>query len=219
VQTQVRVEDWTREAVVFDFSARCAGELVVRVERALCFLIETGVLEDPAQTRAQYQALQRTDRAEQAPASPPAARWYAPAAGPPGAWCGYDAVESLVPGESVIARKSVVMADPVFATHFPRFPVVPGVLLMQSALDLGRELLVASAPAGARWREKAMSGVKFHRYVRPGDQVEFTMRLLDLREGEAELTGAARVAGKDVFSLRRARYERGRAEAPVKAEG
>jgi 3-hydroxyacyl-[acyl-carrier-protein] dehydratase len=219
IETHVRVEDWTKEAVVFGFSAQCGGEVVVRVERALCFLIEAGVLEDPAQTRAQYQALQRADRPEEARAPRPAGRRQWPARSQAASWFGYDVVEQIVPEERATAYKSVVMADPVFATHFPRFPVVPGVLLMQSVVELGRELLTASVPTGGRWREAAMSGVKFQHYVRPGDEVEFTVRLLDLAEGRAELTGGARVAGKDVFNLRRVRYERGSTDAFSKADG
>jgi 3-hydroxyacyl-[acyl-carrier-protein] dehydratase len=204
VETDVRVRDWTKEAVVFDFLAHLAGEPVVRVEHALCFLIDAETLEDTAQTRAQYRALDRTEEPaeEAAPALPMSA------ALPASAWYAYDAIAQITPGEQAVAHKSLVMTDPVFATHFPRFPVVPGVLLMQSVLELGRALLAESAPAGERWRECSMSGVRFPRYVRPGDRVAFTARLLTLSAGEAELTGAARVGGRDVFSLRRLRFQR-----------
>lgn len=207
VETRVRVTDWSEKAVIFNWVAHVAGEPVVSIEHALCFLIDAEMLEDTAQTRAQYRALERAEAPQgRAPIRPAGVLSR-------GAWHPYDAIVGLSPREQAVAHKSVVMADPVFATHFPRFPVMPGVLLMQSVLELGRELLAAGAPAGGRWRETGMSGVRFQRYVRPGDEVEFSVRVVELTEGQAELTGGARVGGTDVFSLRRVTFARGPAEA------
>ncbi len=193
------VDSWSDEAVVFNVEASLHGESVVRIEGALCFLIDADRLEDPQQTEAHYRGLCSGEKPTgDAPTRPVVPR---PVEAPQ--WVPYDAVAEVIPGSEATAVKSVVMADPVFATHFPRLAVMPGVLLMQSVVEVARELLGASCNHSTHWYLRTMQGARFRKYVRPGDELVLRARVRDLGQDEASLTGSAEVNGAGVAAIRR----------------
>ncbi|MEV0355350.1 hypothetical protein AB0H71_04715 [Nocardia sp. NPDC050697] len=82
----------------------------------------------------------------------------------------FDAVEIVRPGECGTALLNVTGTLPVFAAHFPRYPTLPGMLLLESGIALVRA--VADEPL-LRLRETR--GLRFRRFVVPGDQVLLTV--------------------------------------------
>ncbi|WP_165961053.1 hypothetical protein [Actinocrispum wychmicini] len=54
----------------------------------------------------------------------------------------------------------------VFATHFPRFPVQPGVLLLDDMVE------VARLAVGVDWMLTGADKVRYRRFARPGDEVD-----------------------------------------------
>ena len=209
LELRSQAEEWSDEAVIFkseavilkrlDPATSVVGDPVIQVEGALCLLIDASKLEDPIQTRDHYQFLQPgadapADGPGAAPQPAPAIPDHTISSGYPS----YDVIQQCVPGELATARKSVAMTDPIFATHFPRFPVMPGVLMMQGIVDLSRALL----GHGQSWQPKVFQNVRFRRYVRPGDEVAFTVRLLALSGDEARLSGRAAVDSEDAVVIR-----------------
>lgn len=192
------VDSWSEEAVVFDVEASCGGRSVVRIEGALCFLIASEQLEDPRQTEAHYRDLFRAGASE---LDPPAGGL---AAGPmhEPRWAAYDTFAEVARGVEAVASKSVAEGDPVFATHFPRFAVVPGVLLLHSIVEVARGLLAASSEAGSMRLLRRIQGARFRKYVRPGDELALRARVRDLGREDAVLTGAAEVGGAGVVAVR-----------------
>ena len=193
------VDSWSEEAVVFNVEASHNGESVVRIEGAMCFLIAAEQLEDPAQAKAHFEALLAAEEAGEGVSGltsvmPPSRSSQ---------WVPYDAVGEIVPGAAGTAVKSVAMADPVFSTHFPRLAVMPGVLLMQSISQLALEVLQASSDPGTGWQMKEIHGARFQKYVRPGDELVLRVRVRDLGEDEAVLTGVGEVGGAAAAALRR----------------
>jgi 3-hydroxyacyl-[acyl-carrier-protein] dehydratase len=87
-------------------------------------------------------------------------------------------------------------ADPVFAGHYPGFPILPGLFLVEY---VHRAVLAGSA--GRPLRATALERVRFRRPVRPGDLVQLVLSRSD--EG-ADLVFAAEatVAGEQVATLR-----------------
>jgi 3-hydroxyacyl-[acyl-carrier-protein] dehydratase len=80
-----------------------------------------------------------------------------------------DRIVSLVPGESVVAARAIRPDDDYFRDHFPGFPVVPGVLLVEMMAQTAGKCLDAER----RHRGKAMLAkilsASFRSWVRPGD--------------------------------------------------
>lgn len=193
----VEVEDWSDDAVSVNGVVSCRGEPVLRVEGGLCFFIAAAELEDPDLTRQHYQSIHR-EAAELPDPPPPARPTGAAPVGSPGGyrWVPYDVLETLVPGETAIARKSIVMTDPVFANHFPRAPVLPGVFLLQSMVDVSVALLSASSRPAVSWRLAGIESARFRRRVSPGDLLVIEARLKELGEEGASLACECRLWGE-----------------------
>lgn len=203
------VDDWSEEAVMFNCTASCCGETVVQVDGALCLLVDAATLEDPEQTRRHHQMLcldgaqQEGHDAAAAPGSPAAAGLP-----PASEWSPYDVVEEWAPGKGAAARKSIAMTDPVFETHFPQFPIVPGVLLIQSIVELGRALLAVGGRGDVPWRVDTIQSIRYRRYVRPGDLLRLRVQVAEQAEGEARLSGRAEVLGEPAVTMRRIVFRR-----------
>ena len=55
-----------------------------------------------------------------------------------------DRVTELVPGERVVALKSVTANEPFFQGHFPEYPVMPGVLILEALAQAGAVMMLYS---------------------------------------------------------------------------
>ena len=112
---------------------------------------------------------------------------------------GLDTVVSLRPGVAAVATRNVPATSAIFATHFPRFPVVPGVLIID---DLARLAALVLAGDGGlnRWRLAGVTRVRFRHFVRPGDVAELRV---EVRSGGDEpiLRGDVRVGGSPVTTV------------------
>jgi 3-hydroxyacyl-[acyl-carrier-protein] dehydratase len=96
---------------------------------------------------------------------------------------GIQKILSFVAGESIAASGVIPPDEEFFSDHFPGFPVLPGVLglemLRQTAEAYVRESGIEDP---LRSRIKKITGVKFARYLKPGDVWE-SMLQLESREG------------------------------------
>ncbi len=97
----------------------------------------------------------------------------------------------------IVCRKSFRDDEFFFQGHYPGFPLVPGVILCESAMQAGAILLAAfvaegkGVPVATR-----LNDVKFKKMVRPGDTIEMDVTL-DERVGDAFfLTAKVTVGGK-----------------------
>lgn len=71
-----------------------------------------------------------------------------------------------------------------FAGHYPGFPIVPGVLLCEAAMQAGAVLLSAHAEIDGKIPVATRIGdVRFKRMVRPGDTVEIEVELVERMAG------------------------------------
>lgn len=110
-----------------------------------------------------------------------------------------DRVVSLDPGEKITALKNVTFNEPFFQGHFPRKPIMPGVLLVEAMAQAGGMLAFESRPAEQRGGPvyfMGMDKVRFRKPVVPGDQLILEARLLKLRSKAAKLSGNAFVDEK-----------------------
>ena len=116
-------------------------------------------------------------------------------------WTTIDRVVSVEPGASATAIRNVPNTLAIFDSHFPRFPVLPGVLILGSLGALAGLLLAEET--GRPWRLAAAERVGFRHFVQPGDQMELTVQLKDRSEAEATLSGEVKVDGKIVTRARK----------------
>jgi 3-hydroxyacyl-[acyl-carrier-protein] dehydratase len=90
----------------------------------------------------------------------------------------------------------------LFQDHFPGFPVVPGVVLMESLAQIAGKLIGYSVRQHrGDWPFPILSmmqGVKFRKFVRPGEVVRLEARVVSLREESAVMDVRAWVDGRTV---------------------
>ncbi|HYE02834.1 MAG TPA: hypothetical protein VD963_06330 [Phycisphaerales bacterium] len=93
--------------------------------------------------------------------------------------------------ERIVTLKHVSLAEEYLQDHFPGFPVLPGVLMVEAMVQAARALL--DDRGGARLVLGQVRALKYGRFVRPGD----TLRV------EVVLGGTGTGAGQDSsFELR-----------------
>ena len=109
-----------------------------------------------------------------------------------------DRIVEMTPRERVVAIKNVTINEPHFQGHFPEFPIMPGVLVIEAMAQAGGLLLLTELPD---YRDKLLlfTGVeraKFRKPVVPGDQLRIEVRVLAFRRTAARLNGEAYVGDK-----------------------
>ena len=119
-----------------------------------------------------------------------------------GVWTTLDRVVRVGDGEAEAIR-NVPNTLAILDSHFPRFPVMPGVLILGSLGTLCSELL--EQETGRRWRLAGADRVGFRHFVQPGDQMVLTVKLKDVGKTEATLSGEVAVDGKVVTRARKLR--------------
>ena len=118
-------------------------------------------------------------------------------------WTTIDRVLSVDSGKEATAIRNVPNTLAIFDSHFPRFPVLPGVLMLGSLGALAAHLL--EQETGRKWRLAGAGNVGFRHFVQPGDQMVLTVKLKNLEDGEATLSGEAAVDGNVVTRARKLR--------------
>lgn len=110
-----------------------------------------------------------------------------------------DRVVELVPGESIVAVRVFGPDEPFFEGHFPGFPVVPGVIIVEALAQAGGILIHRTDPEALKNGSPALvalDSVKFRSPVRPGDEVTLEVAILRTRPRLWKLRGRARVGDK-----------------------
>ncbi|MDY0275444.1 MAG: 3-hydroxyacyl-ACP dehydratase FabZ [Desulfomicrobium sp.] len=86
-----------------------------------------------------------------------------------------DRVLSFEPMKAIHALKNVTLNEPFFQGHFPSYPVMPGVLILEALAQAGGILVIKSLPPEDTTDKiflfTGMEKVRFRRPVFPGDQL------------------------------------------------
>ena len=110
-----------------------------------------------------------------------------------------DEIQDYEAGEFAVAKKCVTINEPFFQGHFPSYPVMPGVLILEALAQTGAVALLALPEnKGKIALFGGIKNCKFKKQVRPGDVLELSCRVVNRKGpvgiGEAE----AKVDGKTV---------------------
>lgn len=109
-----------------------------------------------------------------------------------------DRIVEMVRRERIVALKNVTINEPFFQGHFPDFPIMPGVLVIEAMAQAGGLLLLTELPD---YKDKLLlfTGVeraKFRKPVVPGDQLRLVVTVQAFRRTAARLSGEAYVGEK-----------------------
>ncbi|MBF6568754.1 MAG: 3-hydroxyacyl-ACP dehydratase FabZ [Candidatus Binataceae bacterium] len=99
-----------------------------------------------------------------------------------------------------LTLKNVTFNEPFFMGHFPGYPVMPGVLIMealaQSAGVLAMRIAAAERDGDRMLMLTGLDKVRFRRQVIPGDQLKMEVTLLRYRRPLWKIEAVARVEGE-----------------------
>lgn len=108
----------------------------------------------------------------------------------------------------VIGYKNVTGNEPFFQGHFPGYPVMPGVLIVEACAQLGGIMLLQQPDyAGKLAFLTGLEGWRFRRQVVPGDTLMMEVTALQLRaqfgrsKAEARVNGELAASGEILFAI------------------
>lgn len=108
-----------------------------------------------------------------------------------------DRVEKVIVGEEAVGLKNVTINEPFFQGHFPNYPIMPGVLIIEALAQTAGILVSYSMSLKTQTHVYFMSveEAKFRRPVVPGDALELKVRKIHNRKTIWKFKGEAYVKG------------------------
>ncbi len=101
-----------------------------------------------------------------------------------------DRILELEPGRSLVAVKNLSLTEEYLADHFPGFPVMPGVLMLEALTQAGAWLIRETEDyAHSIILLRSAKTIKYGSFVEPGRQLRLKVDLQDLGPRECTLKG------------------------------
>ena len=110
-----------------------------------------------------------------------------------------DRCEEFVANQSIVGIKCVSVNEPFFQGHFPEYPVMPGVLIVEAMAQTSAVLMSKSLeidPAGKAIFFMSLDNCRFRAPVRPGDVLRLAVEVTRARGDIFKFKGRALVDGK-----------------------
>ncbi len=108
-----------------------------------------------------------------------------------------DRIVEIEFGVGAVGIKQVSMGEPYFQGHFPEYPVMPGVLIIEALAQVGAVALLGSDEHSGKIALFAgIDSVRFRRQVKPGDSLRLETQISRLRRGIGKGHGTATVDGE-----------------------
>lgn len=114
-----------------------------------------------------------------------------------------DKIVSIEPGRQIKTIKNVSLSEEYLADHFPTFPVLPGVLLLEGLVESASWLvrLTENFAHSMLLLEQARN-VKYKSFVAPGAAIEYTVQAGDIEENVSSFTGFGCSNGENIIEAR-----------------
>ncbi len=110
-----------------------------------------------------------------------------------------DRILELIPGQSAIGLKNVTVNEPQFMGHFPKIPVMPGVLIIEAMAQTAAIVVVETLEnktAGNLVYFMTIDEARFRKPVVPGDAMHIHVEKVQSRKTVWKFRGEARVGDK-----------------------
>ena len=114
-----------------------------------------------------------------------------------------DRIESIQPGRRIVTVKALSLAEEYLADHFPAFPVLPGVLMIEAMVqsaawlvrleqDYARSVIVLSAARNVRYAN----------FVQPGNILRCEVEAVRIEDASAKFKGTGFVSDEQAVTAR-----------------
>ena len=114
-----------------------------------------------------------------------------------------DKIVSLEKGKRLTAVKCVSLAEEYLADHFPTFPVLPGVLLLEGLVESASWLVrVTQDFACSMVLLEQARNVKYKSFMAPGSQIEYTVEVKTIEENVSSFFGHGVADGQEIVEAR-----------------
>ncbi|MEO5365333.1 MAG: 3-hydroxyacyl-ACP dehydratase FabZ [Magnetococcus sp. WYHC-3] len=110
-----------------------------------------------------------------------------------------DRVIELKPGESALSLKNVTMNEPHFMGHFPGYPVMPGVLIVEAMAQTAALVVVEALGKESEGKVvyfMTIDDARFRKPVTPGDALYIHVEKIQSRANVWKFKGVAKVEDK-----------------------
>ena len=114
-----------------------------------------------------------------------------------------DRILEVQPGRSLRAVKNLTLGEEYLADHFPTFPVMPGVLMLQALVEAGAWLVRATED----FRHSVVvlreaRGVKYGSFMEPGKRMSITIDMVEQGVGAVTVKGKGESDGQSTVSAK-----------------
>ena len=123
-----------------------------------------------------------------------------------------DRIVAVEPGRRIVARKALSLAEEYLADHFPTFPVMPGVLMVEAMAEAAGWLVQITSGFRYSLLELAeVRNVTYRNFVRPGQVLEVELTVRRMEDDCSEFDAVGRCEGQEMvrgrISLRHRRFD------------
>jgi 3-hydroxyacyl-[acyl-carrier-protein] dehydratase len=114
-----------------------------------------------------------------------------------------DKIISIETGKEIKAIKNLSLAEEYLADHFPTFPVLPGVLLLEGLIESASWLVRQSENfAHSMILLEQARNVKYRSFLAPGAQIEYTVEAKTIEENVSSFSGFGLSQGERIVEAR-----------------
>ncbi|MFZ8785904.1 3-hydroxyacyl-ACP dehydratase FabZ [Thermocrinis sp.] len=107
-----------------------------------------------------------------------------------------DKILEIELGKRIVGLKNVSINEPYFQGHFPGFPLMPGVYILEALAQVGGILMIKSLNLEIGKYAVVFAGIddaRFKKPVYPGDQLVLELEVITLKKSLSKMKGTAKV--------------------------
>jgi len=114
-----------------------------------------------------------------------------------------DKVISLSPGQEIRTAKQVSLAEEYLADHFPQFPVLPGVLVLQGMVESASWLVRQTENfAHSMILLEETRNVRYKSFLAPGSRVDYTVKARTIEENVSSFVGSGYCGKEEIVQAK-----------------